>query len=267
MKKIGELSMTFAELRDGVYYSDLLITTEGVTRTITLPRYHPLMGWVEIFGLAPQFEWLVLGDVPAFTKTVALHIDANEFTAQVTYTPKPEKQKHHVEVKRWNDELAETCVFTESYAEAPKHIKMQLDCDHDAGTYTCASTKGLVAVGELHDEEKIFVTETMRTHGETEHIWKKEFVANGSLPPIYYTFFPPISGVDLTNVTGHIVEVGYMAGDTGVDAVHGTWFKRLVVNDQIFYIFETEYSSKTINTPEGDQVVKDTYKKELFRAD
>ena len=263
MEKIGALEMHFSHIDDGVYYYQLDISVAGVKRTILLPRYHRMMGWIEAFGLPPQFEWVILEGVPDFSKTARLVIDNEAFEEVVSYTHERAAAMHRTSVTRTGI-LSESATCTEDYTAAPQAIRVRSDFEHPAGIYTCETAKAAVTEAELSSTEAAFIQKTKVAHGPTETIWKKTFTAAGSLPPVYYRFFPPIPGLDLTECAGTILEVGYLATGGSVDQAHGSWHKLVDVNGKQFYILESDYSSREIDGSAGKEVIKDTYRKELF---
>ena len=264
LEKVGELNISYAGYVGGIFYYDLVIELYDEMRRIRLPRYDVMMGWIEIFGLPPQFEWVILGDILPFKKSAALSIDSRLYKETVSYTPDPAALKHIITVER-TGEREEAVRFVEDYSKAPKEIVSSTTFTHPGGQYKCEVTKSPVALSELKGETEKFVRTCVKNHGLPDQVWFKHFESGGKLPPIYYhRFFPLIPGLDLNDCAGSVIEVGYLAGESGVDGVHGDWYKRLEVNDKVFYIKESGYTSTEVETEDGLMRIKDTYKKELF---
>jgi len=265
MKQIGTMDIIFDEYKDGIYYFDLIVEVAGVTRHTKLPRYHAMVGWVEVFGLPPQHEWVILEDVVPFSKEASLIVDGHTYTETFAYTSNKEDKTHTIVTERSDATSHEKLIWVESYKGAPQVIQHTMTFEHGAGTYICNAEKSLVTKAQLTDEALDFVTKTFSEHGQTEHVWKKSFSAQGVLPEIYYGLFPAIEGIDLSNIQGSVVEVGYMAGERGTDGVHGDWYKRFQLGDQVLYIVEEGYTSQIIETDNGPKNIKSTYHKKLYR--
>jgi len=265
MKKIGNIDISFSEYKNGVYYYSFVVEMQGVTREIMLPRYHPFVGWIEAFGLPPQNQWVVLTNVDAFATKAHLIIDEEKYDESFMYTPDAQNKTHTIEIVRENNGATETMVWFEEFKNAPQLVHNTMTFNSKAGEYICKAKAAINTPNDLTGEELRFVDGVISKRGATEHIWTKSFASKGIVPEMYYAFFPQIEGVDLTDVQGTVIEVGYMAGDDAVDAVHGDWFKRFQLGDHIFYMNEHSYTSTTVETEHGPEKIKNTYCCELFK--
>ena len=264
MKPLGSLEKQFSHYKDGVYYYDLTITIGDKVVVATVPRYHQFMGWIEIFGLPPQSEWVILGDVPAFSKRADLVIDGQTWEEEVQYIPTPSKSQHRIEVTRRNETDWEKTVFTETYTEAPEQIKVEVTFTHHDGTYHVLMNKGLVGVADLSETELSHYRTLEAEHGQTDMLWRKTFQAKGELPPVYYHLLPGQALVDISDCQGSVFEVGYSAGTSDLDAPHGSWYKHCTVNERTFRVVESDYASEMMMIDSKKEAVKTSYRKQLF---
>lgn len=266
MEKIGEMSMQFVEYRDGIYYYDVTTEVEGRIVKMKLPRYHQLLGWIEIFGLPPQHEWVVLADIEPFTKTAELTIDGKSYTETCVYDKNKEKKTHKITLTREGGGLQETVKWTEHYVSAPNNIKHEIRFEHKDGTYECLMHKSLIRPESLDGDAHTFVRDIIEQCGEPDQLWQKIFETKGVLPEIYYRMFPAVSGVDLTDTQGTAIEVGYLAGKEEIDATHGDWHKLFVLKDVTLQITEDGYISKEVDIEGTPERIKYTYHKNLYRV-
>ncbi len=264
MVKIGDLNIKYSHFNNGIYYYSVHIDVNGVKRQIVLPRYHQMVGWIEVFGLPPQFEWVILETIGDFDKEAVLTIDGEEFRESVSYRANESEKQHEFTVTR-EGVFSEQVHCVESYRQAPQLVSLKTNFEHQEGAYVCDYKKSLIDIEDVLDTEQNFVDMILIENKIPDHVWRKHFTAFGKIPPVYYHFFPLISGLDVSQCSGSVLELGYQAGEEGVDAVHGDWHKLLRINDQSFYIKETGYSSREVTTPNGTERIKDTYRKELFK--
>ncbi len=265
MKKIGNLDISFKEYKDNVYYYDVKLEINGKQVSIVLPRYHTFLGWVEVFGLPPQNEWVVLDTLTDFEKNGFLKIGDNEVKETVKYTTG--KNSHTIQTTRKLDSEKEFCIWNQSYSNAPEEILSDISFQHNNGEYkTTWKTEILKNDTNLSNAEQNFVSDVKNKHGQYDVLIRKTFTASGSIPSIYYSLFPIQDLLDLTNISGSVIEIGYLNKNSQhkVDNVHGDWCKRFDFGSKRLYINETNYSSCEIETDKGVEQIKNTYKKELF---
>lgn len=59
----GHLKMKFSHQEKDMFFYDADIDYKGKKVKFLLPRYQPMVGWIEVFGLPPQNEWVILEDL------------------------------------------------------------------------------------------------------------------------------------------------------------------------------------------------------------
>lgn len=267
MKKRGTIDISFNRYQDGVYYYEVNVTIDDRTIEILLPRHHTFLGWIEIFGLPPQQEWVVLEDLPDFTKTGALRIDGNEGTESLRYTHNKDRSLHSLEIIRRLGRQEEVVVWQQDYQNAPEVITNTSQFTSEKGVYTSEwQTKVIDMPETLVKTERDFYDQVVITSGVPDILIQKTFVGHGIVPELYYQMFPLANIIDVRDVTGSVCELGYLQKDSQhkVDRVHGDWHKLFTINDRQFVVKESNYSSRTIGTEAGEERIKDTYRKELF---
>lgn len=265
MKKIGQIEISFKEYLNGVYYYDIEVMVNDIKTTIVLPRYHTFLGWIEVFGLPPQNEWVVLSDLADFEKTGVMKINNKEIIETVLYSKRD--KTHTIKTTRQSGDEKETCIWKQDFSGAPESILSEMEFDHKGGKYKIESkTEILASMESLSTKEAAFASGVIQKNGQQDVLIKKSFNAVGEIPEIYYSLFPIQDFLNLTNTSGTIIELGYLRTESPhkVDKVHGDWYKRFYFGDKQFFIQESNYSSCTIETEQGPEQIKNTYKKELF---
>lgn len=269
MKQIGEMDMKFKKGNRDIHYYDVAINIGGNRKKIVLPRYHIMLGWVEVFGFPPQQEWVVLADIKPFTKKAMLSVNSEDIKEKVDFNLNKKEGFHEIITTRELGDLKEIFTWTEDYTNAPESIKDAGKFVHNDGVYKYTVEKNLITKNNfkyLTKKQKTFVGDITNKHGEPDAIWRKVFKARGVIPSLFYKMFPIVDNIDLTNIKGSIVEVGYLEKEgEGVDRAHGDWYKLIELNDQDFFIEEKNYSSLTIKIGGKKQTVKGTYSKKLYR--
>lgn len=268
MEKLGTIDISFKEHRDGVYYYNVSIAINQETKNIVLPRYDPFLGWIEIFGLPPQNEWVVLGDLPDFTKSATLTVDGVNILETVKYKHDRNGKTHCLETTRASDSADESCTWTQDYSDAPDSILSRTTFTHPKGNYEASwKTAVLTDASTLTPAELDFYEQVTVTRGTPDLIIKKTFAAKGTPPPLYYSLFPISGTVELADISGSLIELGYLKKDSPheIDQVHGDWFKRFDIGDQVFHIIESNYSSRALEVDGVETRIKDKYRKKLYR--
>lgn len=262
MKKIGNLEISFKEYKDGVYYYDVELKIGEKVVSIVLPRYHTFLGWIEVFGLPPQNEWCVLDNLGDFENSGVLKINGSEVLESIKYTPG--KNTHTIQTTREHNNKKEVCVWKQDYTEAPKKISSETNFDNNYKANW--ETEILADKTLLTESEMKFVSDIIERHGEPDVLARKTLKASGEIPPLYYMIFPIEEFLDTTNLSGSVIELGYLYKDSEheIDNVHGDWYKQFDFGNQRLYVNETNYSSCEINTGEKTERIKNTYRKELF---
>ncbi|MEM9337072.1 MAG: hypothetical protein AAGA35_04425 [Patescibacteria group bacterium] len=270
MKKVGDIAIRFKEYKDGIYYSDVQVDILGQQKNICLPRYHQFLGWIEIFGLPPQQEWVVLDTLPNFSKAAELFIDGEKFTETMEYEHQLEKKQHHITLTRTNGSTQEEATWIQNYQEAPDNIQSTVTFEGADGNYITSWTTNVISdETTLTNTETNFLNRFSSNSRKPDVLIRKDFTAEGVVPDLYYQLFPIDNMLSLEQIDGSIFEVGFLQKDSKhkIDTLHGDWFKLFSAHGKTFEIHEHGYSSKEIEVEGERKIVKDTYRKELFEVE
>ncbi len=269
MRKIGIIDISFKEYLEGVYYYNLDIDIQGIKKHISLPRYHTFLGWIEVFGLPPQNEWVALKAFDNFTKTGTIVIDGENISEKVTYGYDSVSGVRTVETLREAMGLSEHSVWKQYRTDAVGHTKSEVSFTHSHGEYFVHVDTAVCAGSTvLFKEQQVFVDVCKQERGAPDLVLLKKFSVQGVPPPLYYRIFPPIEMIDLGHGQGSLLEVGYFRKNSTyeVDHVHGDWYKRFDDGKNILKIVESNYTSCDVEIGGKVERIKNTYRKELFRV-
>ncbi len=284
MKTLGELSMEYKKVENGIIYYDLQVEIEGRKKEILLPRYHAFLGWIEIFGFPPQNEWCVLKQLNPFEKKAKLKIDKDSFEEIVIFNPDFNNKMHSIITIREGNNLYEYFQWFENFSKAPEKIEGIGIFTHNKGVYRYSYTKKGIEPSKygkfeidilkfLNREElpslvKEKVEEILEDKGKPDSIWTQRFEAKGALPLIYYKMFPTnVLDLDLEDCRGNMIQLGYLnKEESEIDKVHGEWYKFFMFeNDpRLFFIKEGNWSSIEVEINGKKERIKNTYGKELY---
>jgi hypothetical protein len=240
-----------------------------------MPRHHTNLGWIELFGLPPQNEWAVVDPVAdgiePFQSEAKVTIDGSEYREQLTFHHGLNGLLRYIGLERSGNERSEAFHYTEDARNAPSLIHGQGSFIHSDGEYHYCVIKQVGDTADkvdASDEQRQFIDDCMQQHGQPSVMIRKTFSAGGKLPPIYASMLPAHELLDLGAVEGSVLEVGYLyTAGSALARAHGDWYKLYRANEQCFYITEGDFTSRTVETPDGTQEVKDTYRKDLYRFD
>ncbi len=265
MREIGKLEMKLKEVKKGVGYYNVRVEVLGKKVKFLLPRYHPFLGWIEIFGLPPQHEWCVLKQLEPMRERAILEVGNKRYEESLNFQPYPEGEMNFISIfrKEIGGKTFEHFHWVEDYSGAPKEVIEHGLFQHDDGIYVYTLEKGVVkeVKGKLQKE---FVDQVVKEHGETSQIWLKKFGCMGKVPPVYYQLFPTLevlSKRELERCKGWGLEIGYLVKEgEELDKVHGNWYKLFKIGDKLFYVEESSYGSRKV-----DGVLwKNTYCERLY---
>jgi len=277
MEKIGELLMEFKKVENEILYYDVKVLINKKETKIVLPRYHPFLGWIEIFGFPPQHEWCVLKRLKPFKKEAKLKINGKTFKEKLIFNSDFKNRMHSIITLRKNDEEFEYFHWFEDFSKAPKKIKGIGIFAHNNGIYRywylkkgIEPNKENKKISKFLKENKLpstvmkEVTKIFEYKGNPSSIWIQKYKAKGALPPIYYKMFP-LRELNLKDCKGKTIQLGYLNKEGyEIDKVHGEWYKFIILNHKTFFIKEGSWSSKEIKVNDKKERIKNTYKKELF---
>lgn len=265
MRKIGQIDINFRNYDKGIFYYDVHVSIQGKTRTIILPRYDVFLGWIEVFGFPPQHEWVVLDDIGNIEKHAQLTIDSVEYEERMVL--ESGANSHTIQLIRSLGDNSEECIWSQDFSSPTNGLLNNTEFKHQKGEYDIDCVTFLDPdVQNFTSREQVFYDEIIRKYKKPDLVVRKQFSALGVLPEIYYLLFPIADVIDLSNVTGTVLELGYLQTDSQfrIDQVHGSWYKIFSINEQVFHIIETNYTSCDCQTETGIIRIKDTYRKELF---
>ncbi|RLJ02835.1 MAG: hypothetical protein DRP11_02535 [Candidatus Aenigmatarchaeota archaeon] len=274
MKRIGTLDMKLEKVEEGILYYRTDISISGRKTSALLPRYHPFLGWIEMFGFPPQHRWLVLKSMKPFERSAKLVVNGEKFDEAIRFNTSPLTREHLISVHRENRDMFEDFHFYENYSNVPEEVIARGYFSHSDGIYTYLSRESGFDSERLNLQEppldlieaqEHFIETMIGKYGEPDSIWLKEFSASGVKPPLYYRIFPADDLFEVEAANGWILELGYLnkEGDE-IDRIHGEWHKLMSVNQKLFYVKEGGWKSKNVEINGENVRVKDRYNKELF---
>jgi len=258
----GMIDMRFKRRSKDCLYYDVVVSSGRKRVEIELPRYHPMIGGIEVFGLPPQNEWVVL--------TPHKNPFVGKGVIKVKNDKKIAKIKERIEIVT-NEEDAWR--FVERDWHLGKKFERQLyfedwsqmkaaGCNqkrwvfvHSNGMYV-VSVLGHMnpALKLLTKKQKEFLEKIKAERGKPTDTWLKQVNTNGTPPPLYKQLFP-FWKTQLENV-GSVFEIGYEK-----ELSHGDWYKFFDFGKQCYEVQEDNWTSKSIQWKGKSTKIKNTYRK------
>lgn len=265
----GFLNFKFSHQEKDLFFYDVDIDykSKKVKVKFILPRYQPLMGWIEAFGLPPQNEWVILEDLGKHWQKeseIVLQEGAKEIKIKenIEIFNNYQDKWRFINLGRKAGDLFEkqTCLEDWSFLDkAERLIKKQMVFHHSSGVY-------YIIVEAFKDPDKKllsqfqsdFLEKTIKEKGKpTLGVWLKKFSCHGDILPIYSKLFP--FWCDLwNNAKGSIVEIGYEK-----EMMHGDWFKLFEAGGKRFEIQEGGWTSREAEWQGKKFRIKNTYEKKI----
>lgn len=263
----GFLKMTFLCQEGEEFFYDVDINYGDKKARIILPRYQPMMGWIEVFGLPPQNEWVILEDLGKHWQkkgNIILYEGAKkmEIKEKIEVFNNYQDSSRIIMLDRKTGGLFEKQICLEDWSSlnsANGLIKKQMVFNHSHGVY-------FVTVEAFKDPEKKsltpaqsgFLEKITKERGKpTLGVWLKKFTCHGDPLPIYSRLFP-FWGEVWNDVQGSMLEIGYEK-----EMMHGDWFKLFEAGDKMFEIEEGGWTSREV-VWQGKKIrIKNTYEKKI----
>ncbi len=263
----GVLDITFKNSKGDVFYYDVSINFSRNKVKFTLPRYHPMVGWIEIFGLPPQNEWVFLdNEQKAWHKTTPFNFEVNgmKFKMKETLEVFPDlvNNRRSLELRRTIGKEIETQWYEEDWSKmsSENRITKRSVFKHSGGHYFVDEEMFFNPTLEmLNKKQKSFVENIKKKHGNPSMgIWLKRSKMSGSYPPIYSQLFPFWKKNILNAKCVESVELGYE-----ITQAHGDWYKIIEIAGKVYEIEEDNYTERDEIYKNKKVSIKNTYRKKI----
>jgi hypothetical protein len=182
-------------------------------RELEIPRYAPWTGWIEIFFLHPQEEWVELTGLRKFKGRLEGNANGLAFDETIEISRDARKGVLEIRVDRsFQDGRFERGVYLESWGPVTKSVWYS---KHDTGHLATHFTKYLVERVPRAYKGFVEAASQRARHFREFQLWVKEFQSFGGLPS-WKSELAPLS----VSSSGSSIEAGflYIKG-------HGDWFK------------------------------------------
>lgn len=263
----GCLNLRFSHQEKDTFFYDAKIDYKGKKTKFLLPRYSPMMGWIEIFGLPPQNEWVILDDLGRhWQKESEIILYENE--KEIKINEKIEVFNNYkdswriIKLDRKVGDLFENQICLEDWSainKAEKCIKKRMVFHHFGGVYY-ATVEAIKNPEEklLTSAQCAFLNQVKKERGNpTLGVWLKKFSCHGDPLPIYSKLFPFWEDA-WNNTEGSLLEIGYEK-----EMMHGDWFKLFEARDRRFEIQEGGWTSREVEWQGKKIRIKNTYEKKI----
>ncbi len=265
----GTLEITFKNQKEDIFYYDVSVNFGKKKVKFILPRYHPMVGWIEVFGLPPQNEWVFLdNERKSWRKTTPFYFQVNDKKFKMKETlqvfPDFKNERRSLELIRIMGGKTETQWYEEDWSKMATENKMTKRSvfKHLEGHYFVDEEIFFnPSIETLNLEQKNFVGAVKKKHGDpTLGIWLKRSAMSGQYPPMYSQLFPFWSKDILEAKYVESIELGYE-----ISQAHGDWYKIFEIAGKIYEIEEDNYTERE-ELYKGRKVnIKNTYRKKIRR--
>lgn len=265
----GLLEMSFRAKKNDIFYYDVLIHFGKKKVKFILPRYQPMVGWIEVFGLPPQNEWVFLdNERKAWQKTASFDFEINDkkfkMKEMLEVFPDIANKRRSLELTRTMSKETESQSYQEDWSEmdAKNTITKRSVFRHSEGHYFIDETVIFnPPIETLSSEQKNFVATIKKEHGDPSlGIWLKRSTMSGKYPPMYSKLFP-FWGKDILEAKYvESIELGYE-----VAQAHGDWYKLFEIAGKTFEIMEDNYTEREELYKNKKTKIKNTYRKRIKR--
>lgn len=263
----GILDITFKNKKGDIFYYDVSIHFGKKKVKFTLPRYHPMVGWIEVFGLPPQNEWVFLGnEKKSWRKTAPFYFQVNDkkFKMKEVLEVFPDfiNNRRSLELTRIIGKEVETQWYEEDWSKMATENKMTKRSvfKHSGGHYFVDEEIFFnPSIEILNPKQKSFVESTKKKHGNPSMgIWLKRSKMSGSYPPMYSQLFPFWNKNILSAKYVESIELGYE-----IAQAHGDWYKIFEIAGKVYEIEEDNYSEREETYKSKKVSIKNTYRKKI----
>lgn len=278
-EKLSELNIDFVSSEGDVM--KYKVKSDGEYETeFELPRYDVFLGWIEIFGLPPFNEWVLLRDFDSLEKQFSGQLNGERYRESVSIEKKGPAGTE-IKLNRESGDIEERYSVREiEYSKSATSGGLAIfDVQHSQGEYharlerSVAENPGEIEElkKDLEEDEIAYLEKVIDEEGKPSVVVLKESVVDGKAPPVYQKLFP-FWGKTRFNEDGvRSIELGYMeSGDSEskVDQMHGDWYKlftfedfdyrQLEIREGNWKSTETDFQGKKVHT-------KKHYEKHLYR--
>lgn len=263
----GYLKIKFSHQKKNIFFYDADISYNDKKVRFILPRYQPMVGWIEIFGLPPQNEWVILEDLGKHWQKES-GIIIYQGAKEIKIKEKIEVFNNYkngwriIKFDRKAGDLLERQICLEDWlllGTAERRIRKQMVFNHSEGVY-------YATIDAFKDPEKkslspiqsAFLEKVIKEKGKpTLGVWLKKFSCHGDPLPIYGKLFPFWENT-WNNAEGGLLEIGYEK-----EMMHGDWFKLFEAGSKRFEIQEGGWTSREV-VWQGKKIrIKNTYEKKI----
>jgi len=265
----GYLNFKFSHQEKDVFFYDVDIDYKNkkVKVKFILPRYQPMVGWIEIFGLPPQNEWVILEDLGKHWQKES-NIVLYEGGKEIKIEEKIEVFNNYqdnwriINLERKAGDLFEKQMCWEEWTSSSDiimHPRKRMIFHHSNGVYyvTVEAFKN-PDKKSLSPSQSAFLENVLEQKGKpTLDVWLKKFSCHGDTLPIYSKLFPFWEDA-WNNAEGSLLEIGYEK-----EMLHGDWFKLFEAGDKRFEIEEGGWTSREVEWQGRKIRIKNTYEKKI----
>src|SRR3989344_1044579 len=258
----GELTIQFLKQVGDLFYYKVLIEYKKEKIEFVLPRYAPMVGWIEIFGLPPQNEWVVLdGNDYSKKQTSDFVIIQNGkksiIKENLSISTDDKNGWRLIDYKRKLGGIYEnqTCFEDWSTFETTGKIEKRMLFKHSEGEYFVTLT-GIKNPDNslLSKQQQKYSQKVTQKQGKSSEVWLKQFNVHGNPLPIYNKIFPFWKHL-WKQSQGSIIEIGYEK-----EMSHGDWYKLFEAGNEVYEIFEDNFTSLDVIYKGKKIKIKDTYR-------
>lgn len=260
----GMLSISYDRIEKDLFYYNVDLNYKKKRVKIRLPRYTSMIGWIEVFGLPPQNEWVVLEPVKSIHKKGILEIMRSrkkiQIKEEIFIQTSLDTSTRFITLVRSFKGSAEKQTYIEDWSDlqSKRVIRKYIHFEHSGGIYstklTCYKNP---STSLLTPKERDYLQHIQKAKGKSKEIWLKKFSALGNPPRLYNMIFPFWKDT-WKNVNGRALEIGYER-----EMSHGDWYKLFTLGKRAFEIKEDGWKSKRIKFQGKKIRIKDTYRKSI----
>lgn len=278
--KLGKLTLDLADSQPGENTLQYRVKSSGEMETeFDLPRYDVFLGWIEVFGIPPYNEWVLLNEFDEVEKSFSGEINGEGYSESLSIEDRGPAGIQINLHRETADSEEEHQIRELNYSPVSTSGSMSLfEVDHSSGEYNARLTRQIEqGKGEIEDlreeltgEEAEYLDEIIDAEGEPSIIVLKEAEVEGSTPPVYQKMFPFWNTTEFKESEIRALEVGYMNygdNETDVDKLHGRWYKLFSFDDFDYdhlEIREGDWKSTRAEL-DGETIrTKDHYEKHLY---
>lgn len=278
---IGELVLNLPEhpIKDGTPYYNIQCSVKDKHINLEIPRYHTHLGWVEIFGLPPFNEWVILEDINKLNGEFEGELGEGKFSESIQLYQSSTVSE--IELQReyqGKKETAKTLKTNQTFDELNSSISIT-NWRHTSGT--CSShLKALFAETDRErdqiknrasPEHRKYMEEILEEEEDLpDSVVLKKAVINGETPAVYRNLFPFWNTTNFSNMEVEIIELIYREyGDNqkDIDSFHGRIYKLFSFEDfdhDHLEIREGNWKSTEIEFQGQKTTTKEHYEKHLY---